>query len=77
MARLEVRWTGEAQAEIAEELEGLGLQEVEAGFFVAEGEGRTLIKVVGAIGELRKAARHAGSGEVLNVNFQDPGSTTA
>jgi hypothetical protein len=76
MARLEVRWTGEAQAEIGEELAGLGLQEVEAGFFVAEGEGRTLVKVVGAIRELEKGSRHAGHGEVLTVHFQDPGGAT-
>ena len=73
MARLEVRWSGEDQAEISEALKGLGLQEVEVGFFAAEGEGRTLVKVIGAIRELQKGALHAGNDEVLTVDFQDPG----
>lgn len=73
MARLEVRWTGEAQTQIAEELEGLGLQEVEVGFYAAEGEGRTLVKVLGAVTELQRGARHAAaSDEVVSINFQDP-----
>ena len=35
MARLEVRWTGGDEDEIADALKGLGLQEVEIGYFVA------------------------------------------
>ena len=73
MARLEVRSTGEAQAEIAAALLGLGLQEVEAGFFVAEGDGRALVRVLGSVTELQKGARHAASDERITINFQDAG----
>ena len=73
MARLEVRWTGEAQAEIAADLLGLGLQEVETGVFVAEGEGRSLVKVLGSVTELQKGERHAASDEQITISFQDVG----
>ena len=72
MARLEVRWTGEAQAEIAAELADLGLDQVETGCFVAEGEGRTLIKVVGALRDLQKRAHHTHGDETIIVEFRDP-----
>lgn len=77
MARLEVQWSGDEQSGVADVLIGLGLREVEPGFFVAEGEGRTLVRVLGPIRDLERRVRDAGDYSALIVKFRGRASDTA
>lgn len=73
VARLEVHWTGERSGEIAVALEGLGLEEAGGGRYFAEGEGRTLVRVVDAVRALESRMRSDGN-DGFTVHFEDPGS---
>ena len=72
MARLEVRWSGDPKGEVAVALAGLGLEEAGGGHYVAEGEGRTLIRVVGTLRDLQSRVHSEGQDDLLTVHFVDP-----
>jgi hypothetical protein len=69
VASLEVRWSGEPRVEVAVALQGLGLEEMDEGRYLVEGDGRTLVPVVDAVRDLETRVRSAG-GE-LSVRFVD------
>ena len=71
MASLEVRWTGERQSELAVALERLGLRHVGGDRYLAEGEGRTLIRSVGAVRDLERLVHSEGGDNVFKVHFVD------
>ena len=69
-----MHWSGEDDQEIASALVDLGLKESGDGRYVAEGEGRKLIRVVGAIRQLEGRVRAGGSDEIFTVHFEDAGT---
>jgi len=71
MARLEVHWTGERQAEVAAALERLGLVHAGGNRYVAKGEGRTLIRSVGAVHDLERRVHSGGGDNIFTVHFVD------
>ena len=71
MVRLDVRWNGDPKGEVAVALAGLGLEEADVGHYFAEGEGRTLIRVVGALRDLERRVHSEGAGDLLTVHFVD------
>ena len=76
MARLDVHWAGDPRGEVALALLDLGLEEAGAGHYFAEGEGRILVRVVGAVRDIERHANSELSADSLTVRFVDPGAGT-
>ena len=77
MARLDVHWTGDRQGEVAVALAALGLEEDGMGHYFAEGEGRNLVRLVGAVRDIQRRFRPEGGDGSLAVHFVDPGDAPA
>ncbi len=71
MASLEVRWSGAANSDLGDALRALGVQETEAGVYSANGEGRTLVRVLGKVEELTKALAGDASPGRVTIRFID------